>query len=479
MDDSELLKILYSYNPWWEEKKAAVPDKKRSEYPMLKAALTDKQITAIIGPRRVGKSVLMRQLIQQLLNEKTTPKNILFAQLDEPLFETGTGKSPLIHLLIEVYAKYILCTDLDVLPEKIYIFLDEIQQVEKWSETLKSYYDRGYNIKFIVSGSSAAGITRGGSESLAGRITLNRITTLKFVDYLKFKNLNDKLTALTSMLEESLKAALESNDIACFSKNLTESYLRLVPYQRQIETALSEFLIKGGYIELIEIEDYQKSSQYLRDLLQLVIYKDIVKVFGIRNPKNMEDLLLYLANHSAQIFSETSASPKLKMKQETMGEYIDYLEEVFLINTCAIYSKNRAKQLRNPKKIYISDTGVRNVLNGTYSPKALLESTDVGLMAETTVHNHLQNLTSKLAAYRTSCYYWKNNCEIDNVITFGKNPVPVEVKYQNQIRAEEAESCREFAEVNESPFSIVVTRDKLSFEDKIAYIPLWYFLLLC
>src|SRR5208283_1888330 len=121
MDDLELLKILYTNNPWWDGKKLTVPDKKRSEYPILFTALVDKQITAIIGPRRVGKSVLMQQLIQQLLDEKTHAKNVLFAQLDEPLLEMGTEKNLLIHRLIEVYAKYILSKDLDSLSEKIYI----------------------------------------------------------------------------------------------------------------------------------------------------------------------------------------------------------------------------------------------------------------------------------------------------------------------------------------------------------------------
>ena len=116
---------------------------------------------------------------------------------------------------------------------------------------------------------------------------------------------------------------------------------------------LSEFLIKGGYIELVEIEDYQKCAQYLNDLLQLVIYKDIVKVFGIRNPKNMEDLLLYLANHSAELFSETKASPKLKMKQETIGEYIEYLEEAFLINSCMIYAKQSKTTTKPQKNIHL------------------------------------------------------------------------------------------------------------------------------
>ena len=477
MEDSELLNILYIHNPWWMGKTQILPAKKRSEYFTLQMAIMDKQITALIGPRRTGKSVLMQQLIQQLLAEKTNPKNILFVQLDEPFF--GTEKNLIIEKVIAVFIKYVLRCELNSLTEKIYIFFDEIQQVDKWSETLKSYYDKGYQIKFVVSGSSAAGITRGSSESLAGRISLNILPTLKFADYLRFRNLNSELDKQTQKLQTTLTTALENGNIVELKKTLTESHAKLLPYQGQIELLLSEFMIKGGYIELVEIEDYQKCAKYLKDLLQLVIYKDILKVFGIRNPRNIEDLVLYLANHSAELFSETSVSPKLKMKQETIGEYIEYMQEVFLINSCMIYANNRAKQLRNPKKIYISDTGLRNVLNGTYSPQALLDSRDVGLMAETSVHNHIQNLMSNFAAYQSFCYYWKNHCEIDNIIVFGKTPIPIEVKYQNEINPKDAECCLEFAEKNESPLGIVVTKNRFAFENKIAYLPLWYFLLLC
>jgi predicted AAA+ superfamily ATPase len=127
VEDSDLLKILYTHNPWWEGKKPTAPEKKRNEYPMLWTALADKQITAIMGPRRVGKSVLMKQLIQELIEEKNNPKNIFFVQLDEPLFETA--KTPLIHRLMNLYTKHILKKDEDSLQEKIYVFLDEIQHV--------------------------------------------------------------------------------------------------------------------------------------------------------------------------------------------------------------------------------------------------------------------------------------------------------------------------------------------------------------
>ncbi len=477
MEETELLKILYNQNPWWEEKAVKVPEKKRRDYYMLQKDLSDKQITAIIGPRRVGKSVLMQQLIQALLQKGTPSKNILFAQLDEPLFDAETGV--LISRIIETYSKFILGKSLDDVPTKVYVFLDEVQHVEKWSEALKSYYDKNYKLKFVVSGSSSAGIKHGSSESLAGRILLNPVMTLKFVDFLKFKDENNEVENASLTLREKLKDAIDEKDPESFFSDLKTFYAALIPKQRKIETILSEYMIKGGYIELIEEEDYGKCLQYLRDLIQLVIYKDIVKVFGIRNPKNMEDLLLYLGNHSAEQLSENSMSKKLKMKTETIGEYLDYLEEVFLISTCMIYANNRAKQLRNPKKVYISDCGIRNMLNGTYSPRALADNTDVGRIAETVVRNHLLRLVFHLDTYNSKCYYWKNGTEVDNVIVYAKKTVPVEVKYQNDIKSEDATSCLEFMKENSSPFGIIVTKNKLDYKDRVIYIPLWYFLIIC
>ena len=221
MEDTELLSIIYNQNPWWENKQFQVPIKKRRDFYVLERKLDDKQITAIIGPRRVGKSILMQQLIESLLQKQVTPQNILFAQLDEPRFDTEGGV--IIHRILDIYSKLVLKQSLDETPNKAYVFLDEIQHIDKWSETLKSLYDRDFNIKFIVSGSSSAGITRGSSESLAGRISLNLVMTLKFIDFLKFKDINSDLDEISRYLRNELKEAVERNDPNVFFQVSEES----------------------------------------------------------------------------------------------------------------------------------------------------------------------------------------------------------------------------------------------------------------
>ncbi len=477
MEDTEILQILYTQNPWWEGKSIAVPSQARRDFYFLKKTLNDKQITAIIGPRRVGKSVLMQQLIHDLLKEKTAPKCILFAQLDEPKF--GNEKGLLLSQIIEAYYKHILQKSPQEMEEKVFIFLDEIQAVEKWSEIIKSHYDRNYKIKFVVSGSSAAGITKGSSESLAGRVNIHLVLTLKFVDYLKFRGMDEEIDNISLKLRYKLKDALDEDKPELLWSNLQKFSAGLIPRQHRVETLLGEYMVKGGYIELLEQADYAKCHQYLKDLLQLVIYKDMVKVFGVRNPKNIEELLLYLGNHSAELFSESGTSAKLGIKNQTVSEYMQYLEDTFLISTSMIYAANRSKQIRNPRKVYLCDSGMRNMLNGSYSPKALTDSQDVGLIAETAAHNHLLRLGFFLDPYNSKCYYWKNGAEIDNVLVYSKKPIPVEVKYQNDIGPADFEDCREFIEENGSPFGILITKNKLIYKDRIFCIPLWYFLLIC
>ena len=238
-------------------------------------------------------------------------------------------------------------------------------------------------------------------------------------------------------------------------------------------------MIKGGYIELVTQDNNSKSLQYLRDLVQLVIYKDIVKVFGIRNPKNMEDLLLYLASHSSELFSESNLSSKMGIRIETISDYLRYLEEVFLINTCRIFAPNRAKQLRKPKKVFINDNGIRNMLSGTFSSRIFTNSEELGHIAETIVQNHLRRLAFYFDTYNAQCLYWKNEREVDNVIVYGRKAIPIEVKYQNSITSDDVIGLLDFQKEYKNPFGILITKNKLNLEGDIISIPLWYFLLIC
>lgn len=184
--EDEVLRILYQHNPWWTGRTIpAVKIKpfRRRDYYKIKDRLNDNKILALVGPRQVGKTTLIYQLIQDLL-PRINPKEIFFLSLDDPFLSTAPinfGK------IFELYATNIIKQPLNELKNRSYVLLDEVQSVRNWEVMLKRFYDLGYNLKFIVTGSSSASIIDGASEALVGRIHPQIVFPMKFIEYLRFK----------------------------------------------------------------------------------------------------------------------------------------------------------------------------------------------------------------------------------------------------------------------------------------------------
>jgi hypothetical protein len=127
-ETGEIVRVLYTHNPWWQTGKVPrqlAPDFKRRDFYLLKEQMETKEITGIVGARRVGKTTLMYQLIEDLL-ESIPPKKILYVKVDDPYL------SPTIESLrniFDIYAINILSEPLET-TELIYVMLDEIQSVE-------------------------------------------------------------------------------------------------------------------------------------------------------------------------------------------------------------------------------------------------------------------------------------------------------------------------------------------------------------
>ena len=142
----EPLHYLQEVNEWWTNGSVnplLLQKLHRDEFNELAELLESERITAVIGPRRVGKTTLMYQLIDHLLDTGIKKEHILFASMDDPL-----------KTIIDEYLEKIVKKPIRDI-EKIYIFIDEIHFLPDWNLWLKRYFDLKYNIKFIISSSSA------------------------------------------------------------------------------------------------------------------------------------------------------------------------------------------------------------------------------------------------------------------------------------------------------------------------------------
>ena len=188
----EIIRYLQAVNEWWRTGAVApvfLQHNRRDEFGELVNLLDKERITAIIGPRRVGKTTLMYQLMDYLLQSGVPKENVLFVSMDDPL--TMTVADPLQIIIDEYLEKIIRKPIRDV--ERLYIFIDEIHFLEDWNLWLKKYYDLKYNIKFIISSSSATHLLKFSKESLVGRITEIKIMPLNFKEFIKLNGRSDLL----------------------------------------------------------------------------------------------------------------------------------------------------------------------------------------------------------------------------------------------------------------------------------------------
>lgn len=357
----------YSFNPWWEKKPfdSGIP---RDEYlEEIEKPFNRKQIDVIVGSRRVGKTTFLKQLIKKCLDKNIPVENILYLALDNPRLI----KTPLSEHLKQF--RKIFTHPID---RKLYLFFDEIQGSPDWEAELKAIYDLE-NVKIICTGSTSSLINKQ-SGRLTGRQIITTIYPLTFKEYLTFKkNVPSK----------------------------AEDYI----YEKLFE----EYLETGGYPENV----LQPSEEYMNNLIDDIIARDILRLHRINLTGRLKDLLIVLAGSVASRTSFNRIAKAMEITVDTVKEYIGYLEEAFLIKPLEKWSPSYKDRIYSQKKIYFYDTGIKTVLTG---------KGDLGAKIENAVFLQLFKTNTSLG------YYAESEKELDFACGDFKSPNAVEVKYDSK-----------------------------------------------
>lgn len=418
MEKEYIRRLIYEYNPQLTGKKIETPQFKRKLYFELLKWLQKKQILAITGLRRVGKTTLMKQLMQKL-------DKAAFFSFDEE--ETQT-KETLV---------FVMDFCLNNLKAK-YILLDEIHYVKDWQGVLKRYYDTK-NIKFVISGSESIEITKA-KESLAGRIITFRLDVLDFREYLELKEIKVKGIKIDEIYE----------------KMMTEKEL--------LEQEFFNYLYSGAFPEIVNETNEEIIRKYINELVvKKIIYRDIPRIFEIKRKDLVFELFRYICDNSANLFEIKNLCNTFKADYETITNYLFYLEKAFLIKISEVYSKSIAKRIRRNKKIY--------VIHPCIAFAAL------GYKKETVIEKILGQYVETLIAKK---FFWrdKHKNEVDVVIQ-GKPIKPIEVKYKNNITKEDLKCLLRFMNVFKLKEGTIITKDIFKKEiitgKTILFVPAWLF----
>ncbi len=317
--------VILEDNPHWLNKTIYKDYEKRKVLTKIIALLPIKEIIALIGARRVGKSTVAKLLINELL-KTVDSKNIFFINLEKPDFIPYKNDASYLDKIYDMYLKLANPNK----KKKIYFFIDEIQIFKNWEIFIKSKYENS-NIKFIITGSNSSLLTSNYSTVLTGRVFKVLIHSFSFLEYLKFKKIPHK-----NALEQV------SNKI-------------------EISKAKDEYLIWGGYYSVIATDDESIKKEYLKNIAQDIILKDIVPRYKIKNSSAIYDLFFYIVSNATTALNYSTLAKKINIDAKMVKEYIGYFEDNFLISTISNYHNKLTQQIKSTKKLYINDNGFLNL----------------------------------------------------------------------------------------------------------------------
>jgi len=349
----------------WQEKQFPLLIKR----PITPHLTTD--VLAIIGPRRVGKTYFMYQLLQGILKD-TSKEEILFIDFEDNRL-VGVDAHNVDEMFVahkELFSK-----------EVKYLFFDEIQALPSWSHFIRKLHNQQKYI-IIISGSSAGLLGKEIATELRGRYKSVFITPFSFKEFLKIKNVE-----YTPALEfSSQKGAL----------------LKL----------FQEYFKDGGYPEIIKESEKSEKRQKMNSYFQTIFYKDIVERHHITNYNILEHLMNYILNNVARVFSVTQFEKILKemglaVSKKTISLYLTYLAEAFFVYTIEEFSYSPKKRIMRPKKVYAIDNGLVTFLSSQFGP-------DLGRLLENGVLLELKRRGKEV-------YYFNDQRECDFIIKEGNN----------------------------------------------------------
>ena len=394
-----------------------------------------KEVVIITGPRRGGKSSLMKLICDDLLKkDRVLPSNILYLNFEDERFIEFNAADDFAQI-------YELFLQINKPTGRLYFFLDEIQNVTGWERWINRLYENE-NIKIFLTGSNASLLSSEISTALTGR---NRNITnfpFSFGEFLKFKNYR-----------------LQENDFYQTKK------------RAEIKSFFQEYLKLGGYPEIVKINDPTLLEQYFKD----IIYRDILPRYSIKKIKEIRELCLFLASNLGSIHSYSRLQNLIGVKSlNTVKTYLEILEEVFLFFRINLFDYSIKRQIYNPSKIYIIDTALGNSISFKFSE-------NIGHIYENLVFLELKRRNKEI-------YYWKSKKgkEVDFLTKKGLNiEEAIQVSYNlndKKTLDREIESLLIAKDEFKIEHLSIITEDEEMEKEiegvKIKIIPLWKWLLI-
>lgn len=315
---------------------------------MFDLSCPESKIRCLMGIRRSGKTFTFYQLIGDLLKQGIEKERVLFINFeDERLLPLEVSDfSTILNAYYEMYPAF--------KEKKVFLFFDEIQNIAHWERFVRRIHDTE-NVEIHITGSSSRLLSREIATSLRGRTLSFEIFPFSFAEYLRFKNISADVTSSRG--------------------------------RSHIVNAFETYLHTGGFPETLDCAE-EFRVKILQEYFNMILYKDLIERYDIRNHSLVKYLLKSLLANNANPFSvhkfyRDSKSQGYKCSKDTLHSYLSYLEDAYCLSLVSIFSDSLRKRQVNYRKIYAVD-------HGLVTAAISARSYNTGRLLETMVYNQLR-----------------------------------------------------------------------------------------
>lgn len=467
VSDEQLLSLLFKINKWWTSNKFPEGEKKDIKrfafYEVKKYLFNPKLRRAVLltGLRRVGKTTILYQLMEELINKEIPAKNILYVSFDHPMLKICS-----IDRILDIYRNNVAQS------EELYIFFDEIHYAEEWNFWLKTLVDQHPTYKIAATGSASPLLSVYGAETGVGRWIDIKIPTLSFYEYCQLKKI--ELPNISSEINPTQLSMLQPTQLT----NIMQACMSLQPH-------FHRYLLIGGFPELVLLDELAMSQKLLReDVVDKVLKRDMSAIYNIRNVNDLEKLFIFLCLKSGNIITVQTLCKELSVARQTVDNYIKLMEMANLIYVSDLIDNTGKKALKSRPKIYLADAAIRNAVL-LKDETVLADAEEMGMIVETAVYKHL---AAFFHDQQPKIGYWrggKKAKELDIIVQLpNAQKFLVEVKYRENSNLPSDDAlislCKE-----KNTSSILVTKKpedygfiKIDQHNPIVKIPAFIFLFL-
>src|SRR3989339_1872625 len=474
-----LRQALVAYNPWWKTKSftvPGVPNFKRDAFAQAMRHTEANHGLALLinGPRRVGKTTIINQVICCLIEDKKVPANrILFFSLDDPIIQQlpSRDQGTLFEALLAQWAQ-VAGTALRSSPNTLYCFLDEVQRLPRWELYIKRYVDLRYPIRFIISGSASHTIFRKSLESLLGRLVDISLPPFTFREFVRY-HYPERSDFLTKLSKDILDIG-DSSSAVKFNRGLSE-YINPNDVQQWNQYA-DGYAQKGGFPQLWTMGTAAERSAFIdQQFVERVTLEDLRLVKEIRRPEIFHQFLRYAFARTGQEYNLEELASLIHTTRVTLTEALPLLLQTELIRKVERFTGKPVRLRSTHAKLYAADLVL---MQGITKIITSLEGEERGRIAETLAHNVIRQFpgVSDVSYYREP----SGKQEVDFVVRVGSQMIPIEIAYQNQLDSKHRVTIRAFLEAHGKPngFGVLVTKEDWKIEQPILEMPLSLFLLM-